>query len=161
MSADIKVPETLEEAQALLKAERETSTKYKERAIGAEKLIEKHKPKKDDADQKTVDQVPQVDVNKIIDEREFYAKNPEMVEHKEQLSKLTLSGDFSMEEAKLVLEKRDPTILSRKNANKANFTLWDSGVTAKTMSQEEFWKLPLDEFKRANAAIAKWEVKII
>ena len=46
MSTDIKVPETLEEAQALLKAERETSTKYKERAISAEKLIEKHKPKK-------------------------------------------------------------------------------------------------------------------
>ena len=54
-------------------------------------------------------------MRRILAENDFYTKNPDMVEYKEQLSKLTASLDFSIEEAKLVLEKIDTTIANIKN----------------------------------------------
>jgi len=147
--------------EALYKAEQDKSKSFEDRAIGAEKVIEKHKKKpnsKPDDDPKP--QFWDKDMNRILDERDFYAKNPDMVEYKEKLSKLTQSGDFSLEEAKWVLEKRDPTIANRNNAKNIDFTTWKPWVQSKTMTSEEFWKLSEPEFKRANEMVKNGELKI-
>tara|TARA_R110000868_G_C10959678_1_gene768379 strand:+ start:3589 stop:3726 length:138 start_codon:yes stop_codon:yes gene_type:complete len=44
-----------------------------------------------------------------------------MEEYKEQLSEFTSKGN-SLEDAKYLLEKNDPTIANRKIANQTNFT---------------------------------------
>jgi len=126
-----KVPETLEEAKALLEAERENAKTFKERAIGAEKAIENNKKK---GDKKPTDNntppavVTDEDINRVIDQRnfdatanDFFSKNPDLVESKEEILALTSKG-ISFDLAKLEIEKRDPTIVSRRNAAKTNFT---------------------------------------
>jgi hypothetical protein len=52
---------------------------------------------------------------------EFFKANNDLVEHKETLTELVSKGN-SWEDAKFLLERKDPTIANRKIANQTNFT---------------------------------------
>ena len=98
MSTEVKVPETLEEAQELLKTTRAEKEAAEARAIWAEKVIENHK-KNDKKNPGSDGTFSKEDVEKMLADNElkakesdFYAKNPDLVEHKDKLTEYTSKG---------------------------------------------------------------------
>ena len=106
-----------------------------------EGLIQKHKDKK----------TPKVEYNetqwdskelftKMLDERDFFAANPTMSEHKEAIDKFTSTG-LSHNDAMTLVMANDSTIAARQNTNNSNFSGWSSGGGKKTYTQEQLQKL--------------------
>lgn len=100
------------------------------------------------------------DFNRLSAERDFYSSNPSLNEHKDTINNLTSWG-LSLEEAKTVLERRDPTIAQRAVTNQSNFTAWDIWTQTTTYTQEETAKLSPSEYKKMWALKTAGKVKII
>lgn len=163
MTNDDNQPKTVEEYQALLKAEKEKSKTFEERAIWAEKVIEsKKKDAKKEPDPKDppAPTLWKEDVEKILAEQDFYKNNPELVEHKARISELTSKG-ISLDVAKLQVESEDPTIANRIKARQSDFANWDAWWVVKTITQEELADKPQKEFENIMKLSKQGKVKII
>jgi len=79
---------------------------------------------------------------------EFFKANNDLVEHKETLTELVSKGN-SWEDAKFLLERKDPTIANRKIANQTNFTAWEPANLEKTsFTQDELKGLSQIEYNK-------------
>ena len=93
-----------------------TEVDWQERARKAEAKIVELKQSKQE--------VPHIDdtfLDKKLEERDFFKANPEFQEHREKIVEYTSKG-ISFETAKAEIERLDPTIVSRKVSQHANFT---------------------------------------
>lgn len=99
-------------------------------------LIQKHKTKEK---KKPETQAPNIDIDEIMEkklaERDFFKNNPEMLEHKDAIQKLTSTGLVDYKQAKAAIIEKDPTIANRQVANQTNFT--DSSWYSKTSYTQE------------------------
>ena len=101
----------------------------------------------------------ETDINRILDEREFFKNNQDLLEHKEEITKYTSKG-LSHEDAKILITQKDPTIANRQITQQANFTTWEPAPDT-TLSQEDLAKLSPDEFKKVWEKKQKGEISII
>ena len=100
------------------------------------------------------------EMEKFYNEKKFYETNPWMEEYKEQLSEFTSKGN-SLEDAKYLLEKNDPTIANRKIANQTNFTAWEPANNSKTTyTMDELKNLSQIDYNRVMELKAKGKVNI-
>ena len=86
-------------------------------------LIQKHKDKKTTKVESNDSSFWKEDMQKMLDERDFYSSNPTMAEHKDAIEKFTSNG------------------LTHKDAMTSNFTDWTSGGGTKSYSQEDLYNL--------------------
>ena len=106
-----------------------------------EGLIQKHKDKKTTKVENTSESTFwKEDMQKMLDERDFYSTNPTMSDHKEAIEKFTSNG-LSHNDAMTLVMANDSTIAARQNTNNSNFTDWVSGGGTKTYSQEDLYNL--------------------
>ena len=61
------------------------------------------------------------DFDKRYEERKFFENNPDLAEFKESITSYT-SKWLSFDDAKMIVEKKDPTYLSREKVKQSNFT---------------------------------------
>ena len=105
-------------------------------------LIQKHKDKKPAkvGDKSENPSFWKEDMEKMLNERDFYTNNPTMSEHKEAIDKFTSNG-LSHNDAMTLVMANDSTIAARQNTNNSNFTDWTSGGGTKSYSQEDLYNL--------------------
>lgn len=88
----------------------------------------------------------------------FISKNPELSHLEEDFKKLTSSG-LSPDEAKIVLEKRDPTIANRQKSESMTLTVWE--LPWKTeYTKAELEDLPQDKYNEIKKLQAQGKVTI-
>lgn len=121
-------------------------------------LIQKHKktPKVDKKPENEPSNFWKEDVQKMLDDNQFYTANPWMLEHKEALEKFTSNGLSNADAMTLVLAN-DTTIQARENTSNSNFTNWESWGGKKTYTQEQLQKLPHSEKMQALRDISSWK----
>lgn len=118
----------------------ETEINWEERAKKAEaKIVElKKTPKETTPEAEPVKEEPKGmstdDFNAMYEERKFFENNSELAEHKDTLKDLVSKGN-SWEDAKFLLERRDPTIAARQNTNSMDMS-WDLYTPEKTTYTE-------------------------
>lgn len=144
----------------------EANKKFEEKSNKVDELewlIQKHKTKSKTTTQKSNENDIDIDalLEKKLAEKDFYSKNPEMSEYKEQIQKFTSTGVVSYEQAKVLVMQNDPSIQNREIANKTNFTESDSGLNKTVYTQEDLSKLDPVQFKKVWADKEKGKVKII
>lgn len=109
---------------------------------------------------------PQVGLSKaeleaFYSEKKFFESNPDMSEYKEKLSEYTSKG-LSWEDARILVEKQDPSFENRKVTQKMNFTSWDTpDIGSTSYTQEELKNMPQDVYNRTMELVAQKKVKII
>lgn len=130
-----------------------TEVDWQERAKKAEAKIVELKQSKQE--------VPQIDdtfLDKKLEERDFFKSNPDLNEHRDKILDYTSKG-ISFEKAKTLVEMDDPTIVSRKVSQHANFTSWEVPMS-NAISQEEIAKLPLERRAKVYQDIKAGKVKL-
>ncbi len=80
------------------------------------------------------------DIDNMLNERDFYKSNPNLVEHKEAIQEFTSKGLTHKQAMKLVIDA-DSTIAARQNTNNANFTSWTPDYSTGHYTMEEFAKI--------------------
>lgn len=98
------------------------------------------------------------ELEKFYTEKKFYETNPELSEHKEQLSELTSKG-LSFEDAKYLLQKKDPTIAARQKTQQSNFTAWETPVDVTSFSKEQLWAMSQEDYNKARDLIDAGKAK--
>lgn len=94
-------------------------------------------------------------------EKKFFESNPDMSEYKEKLSEYTSKG-LSWDDARVLVEKQDPSFENRKVTQKMNFTSWDTpDIGSTSYTQEELKNMPQDVYNRTMELVAQKKVKII
>jgi hypothetical protein len=134
----VEVANDTTENQAIdYKAEFEKADKEAKRLNS---LIQKHKkaPKADASSETQT--FWKEDMQKMLDDRDFYSANPNMTEHKEAIDKHTSNG-LSNKDAMTLVMANDSTIQARQNTNNSNFTDWVSWGGSKSYSQEDLYNL--------------------
>lgn len=112
------------------------------KVVELEWLIQKHKEKKPAKVEKSDSNTFwKEDMEKMLNDREFYKTNPWMVEYKEQIEKFTSNWGITLEQAKLLVMENDSTIAARQNTQNSNFTDWTSWGGIKKYSQEDLYNL--------------------
>ena len=120
-------------------------------------LIQKHKDKKaPKADESETSTFWKEDMEKMLNDRDFYLNNPWMSEHKEAIDKFTSIG-LSNQDAMTLIMANDSTIQARQNTSNSNFTDWNSWGGIKTYSQEQLQKLPHAAKMQALKDINSWK----
>lgn len=74
----------------------------------------------------------------------FMSANPTLLEKKEELVKLSNSG-ITLDEAKLIIEKRDPTIYQRKKSNDMSLIPWEAPSNSGVYTQEDMASMPPEQ----------------
>jgi hypothetical protein len=110
---------SVEELTTQLNAEKEARAKAEAKIIDMKKSTKETKEEVKKAQPKTENSNFMTREDYIAEE--FFKQNSDLVEHKETLTELVEKGN-SWEDAKFLLERKDPTIANRKIANQANFT---------------------------------------
>ena len=111
--------------------------------------------KKKEAKESPKTPTTELDIEKILEKREFLKANPELQDKIWDIEVLTSSG-LTFDEAKDVIIKRDPTIAERQKTNSMNMT-WDRATWPKAYTKEDLWKMNRDEYARAMKDIESWE----
>ncbi len=123
-----------------------TEVDWQERAKKAEAKIVELKQSKQE--------VPQIDdtfLDKKLEERDFFKSNPDLNEHRDKILDYTSKG-ISFEKAKTLIEMDDPTIVSRKVSQHANFTSWEIPVS-NTFTRDQLASMSQSEYNRAKDLI--------
>lgn len=94
------------------------------------------------------------------DAETFISQNPHLSHLEEDFKKLTSSGWLSKEEAKLVLEKRDPTIAQRQKTESMNLASWDFS-SKQEYTIQELEDMPQDKYNQVKNLEKQGKVKIV
>jgi len=129
-----------------LRKEAEELRRAKEKA---EKAVVEYK-------KKLKDSKPKVD-NEL---ETFIANNPEFEEHKKDLEVYKKKG-LSLDEAKIIIENKDPILKNRQKANVWNISQWSYGGKQVEYTKQELADLPQSEYNKVMQRYEKWEIKII
>jgi len=101
------------------------------------------------------------EINKIMEERDFFKENPDLVEHKETISEYTSKG-LSIDEAKTLLLSKDQTIANRQNTKQANFTAWEpANVAQAEYTREDLASMSQSEYNKIKALQEKWKIRVV
>lgn len=76
------------------------------------------------------------DLENFYQEKRFFEDNKHLEEHREDILKLTSKGN-SLEDAKYLMERKDPTIQNRATAQNSNFTSWTPDFNSDTYTMEQ------------------------
>lgn len=90
----------------------------------------------------------------------FISQNPHLSHLGEDFKKLTSSGGLSKEEAKLVLEQRDPTIAQRKKTESMNLASWDFS-SKQEYTIQELEDMPQDKYNQVKNLEKQGKVRIV
>ena len=99
----------------------------------------------------------------FYNEKKFFETNPDMFEYKDKLSEYTSKG-LSWEEARVLVEKQDPSFENRKVSQKMNFTAWDTpdDTSSYTMEQlADIGKRNPSKYAQIMADYKSWKVKVV
>ena len=129
----------------ILRREKQEAIEAKEKA---EKAVVEYK-------RKLKDSKPKVD-NEL---ETFITKNPEFEEHKTDLESYKKKW-LSLDEAKIIIENRDPILKNRTVANTWNISQGNYGGNQAEYTKAELADLPMNEYKKVMARYDKWEIKI-
>lgn len=89
----------------------------------------------------------------------FISQNPHLSHLGEDFKKLTSSG-LSKEEAKLVLEQRDPTIAQRQKTESMNLASWDFS-SKQEYTIQELEDMPQDKYNQVKNLEKQGKVRIV
>ena len=113
-----------------------TAEEYKESLRKAEaKIVElkksnataEDKPKGEDLKPEPEVNTATQDFDKLYEERKFFENNPDFVESKDAILGYTSKG-ISYDEAKILVERNDPTYIARQKSKQSNFTSGDEPI---------------------------------
>lgn len=90
----------------------------------------------------------------------FISQNPHLSHLGEDFKKLTSSGWLSKEEAKLVLEQRDPTIAQRQKTESMNLASWDF-ASKQEYTIQELEDMPQDKYNQVKSLEKQGKVRIV
>jgi len=152
--------DTTEDNQIDYKAKFEEADKESKRLNS---LIQKHKkePKTENKIDVEVQPFGESNINKMLDERDFYKNNPEMAEHKEAISKYTSTGQVSLEQAKRLVVDSNPDIVARQNTQNSNFTTWTPDFSKTEYTTADLEAMGQFEYNKVMDEKEKGKVKII
>ena len=160
--SDTTVVETTDETQTV---------DWEARALKAEAKIVKDKKAEPSTTETTTDEVKTEEVKAPdtqnfmtkddFEANEFFKDNKDLAEHKEALTEIVSRGN-SWEDAKYLLEKKDPTILNRKTTKQSNFTTWDTPKTDYTFTEAQLWddNLSQDDYNKMMKLVDEGKAKI-
>ena len=88
------------------------------------------------------------DFDKRYEERKFFENNPDLAEFKESITSYT-SKWLSFDDAKMIVEKKDPTYLSREKVKQSNFTSgWMPNTDKTSYTQDEISGLSQKQYNK-------------
>lgn len=93
-------------------------------------------------------------------ELDNYLKTNNLSEYKDLFVEYT-SKWLSLEDAEVLLKRKDPSIANREIANKTNFTSWEFAWSTTSYSQEQVSKMPMEQRKKVWQMHKEGKVKII
>lgn len=94
----------------------------------------------------------------FYNEKKFFESNPDMSEYKDKLSEYTSKG-LSWEEARVLVEKQDPSFENRKVSQKMNFTAWDIPVD-NVVTKEMLAQADQNEYNRLMDMVESGKAKL-
>ena len=100
------------------------------------KIVEQKKAEKKNPVTTETAWLSKEDLDKFYQEKRFFEENKYLEEHKEDILSFTSKG-LSFEDARLLVEKKDPTIQNRAIAQKSNFTSGTPDFSSDTYSMEQ------------------------
>lgn len=115
------------------------------------KIVQQKKAQKEQSSESTT-WMSRDQLEKFYEEKKFFETNPDLTDYREQLNEFT-SKWLSFDDAKALLERKDPTIANRKIANKTNFTSWVASNWPVTFSRQQLEDMSLEEYKKAKTMI--------
>lgn len=121
--------------------------------IVQQKKAEKQEPKEDGTWLKAED------VDKMLAEREFFKANPDLEEYKDQINEFTSKG-LTHDDAKVLLERKDPTIANRKIANQSNFTSGQFDNSKTTYTKQELENMSQTDYNKVRKLMDEWKVSV-
>lgn len=92
------------------------------------------------------------ELEKFYQEKKFFEENSHLSEHKEQILELTSKG-IDFDDAKVLIERKDPTIQNRANAQKTNFTSGESSFDSRSFTKQELGEMSQSEYNKARDLI--------
>jgi len=152
--------DTTEDNQIDYKAKYEEADKEANRLNS---IIQGHKkkPKTENKKDVEVQSFGEDNINKMLDERDFYKNNPNMAEHKEAISKFTSTGEVSLEQAKRLVVDANPDIVARQNTQNSNFTTWTPDFSKTEYSVSDLENMNQFEYNKVMDEKEQGKVKII
>ena len=96
------------------------------------------------------------DMESMLNERDFFKTNPDLVEYKDKINEFT-SKWISFEDAKTLVTTNDSTISNRQTTNKSNFTAWEPSLDNLNFTKEQLWDMNRSEYKQAMSLIESWK----
>lgn len=99
-------------------------------------------------------------VNATLEEREFYAKNPDLSDFKDEVKAYTDKG-LSLEEAKTLLMNSDKVLEARQKLAESKLSTWENGwIWKRYFSEDEVAKMSQKEYEQFRDLLDKGEVKL-
>lgn len=99
------------------------------------------------------------DMEKFYEERKFFESNPDLLEHADKLKEYNSKG-IGWDEAKALVELKDPTIANRKVAKKMNFTAGDIPADS-TVSNKELESMSQEDYTKARDLMKAGKLKLV
>lgn len=124
------------------------------------KIVEQKKAEKKNPVTNETAWLSKEDLDKFYQEKRFFEDNKYLEEHKEDILWFTSKG-LSFEDAKLLVEKKDPTIQNRATAQKTNFTSGTPDFKQSTYTHDELVNLPQNEYNKVMELKKQGKVNII
>jgi len=136
------VPETTENEKSFKYDNLESAN---EKIKEMEKLIVKHKKENKESPEPT-NTLSEIDIEKKVEEIEFFKSNPDLSEFKDTIKDYTSKG-LSLQEAS-TLAKSDPTYINRKKANDMSISGGESSSKKTTYTSSELAKLSQADYNK-------------
>ena len=124
------------------------------------KIVEQKKAEKKNPVTTETAWLSKEDLDKFYQEKRFFEENKYLEEHKEDILSFTSKG-LSFEDARLLVEKKDPTIQNRAIAQKTNFTSGIPDFKQSTYTHDELANLPQNEYNKVMDLKTQGKVNII
>lgn len=99
------------------------------------------------------------DLEKFYKEQKFFEENSHLSEHKEQILEFTSKG-IDFEDAKALIERKDPTIQNRAIAKQTNFTSWEPDFQISSYTQEQLENMSQKEYEKIKSLQEQGKVTI-
>ena len=122
-----------------------------------ENLVVKHKKERKESPEPT-STVSGIDIEKKVEEIEFFRNNPDLADSKDKIKDYTSKG-LSLQEAS-TLAKSDPTYLNRKKANDMSISGGESSSKKTTYSVSELSKLNQTDYNKVMNLRDEWKVVV-
>jgi phosphotransacetylase len=150
------VPETTENEKSFKYDNLESAN---EKIKEMESLIVKHKKEKKESPEPT-GTISEIDIEKKVEEIEFFKSNPDLSEFKDTIKDYTSNKGLTLQEAS-TLAKSDPTYLNRKKANDMSISGGESSSNKKTYKTSDLAKMNQADYNKVMALRDQKKITIL